>query len=94
MVEVNPTDFAVLLLAAVVLALLLVMKLAYDLKEAVLRRSDAINSKLIQLEHRAVEMKRELHDLHRTAKDKADYADLEKRVNGLIELIKGEHRKR
>ena len=49
MVEVNPTDLSVMLLAAVIIGLALVMKLAYDLKEAIMRRSDSINTKLINL---------------------------------------------
>ena len=94
MVEVNPADLSIMLLAAVIIGLALVMKLAYDLKEAIMRRSDSINTKLINLEHRSLSMKRDLHDLHTAVRDKADYADLEKRVNGLTELIKSDGKKR
>ncbi|MFH1106496.1 MAG: hypothetical protein V1787_01225 [Candidatus Micrarchaeota archaeon] len=83
------SDLTVVLFIVVVSALLWMVKMSYDLRALIVRRGRAIESKVAFLEGKAVLMRREVVDLHKSLHSKMDAGEFEKRMDGLIELVKG-----
>lgn len=80
-------DLALLLLVLVLALAIYFIKLAYDLKRAILMRSRSLDAKVGNLESRAVSIRREVVDLHKQIGQKLDKEEFEKRIDGLIELV-------
>jgi hypothetical protein len=91
------SDLTLLLFVIVVGALLWMIKLAYDLKALVVKKGRHVEGKVALLEGKAVLMRREVVDLHKTLHSKMDVGEFDKRMDGLIELVGGrkkEHKHR
>ncbi|MFH1750290.1 MAG: hypothetical protein ABH863_01275 [Candidatus Micrarchaeota archaeon] len=81
------SDLTLLVFALVFLAFIWMLKLASELKQAILLRSKALDSKISTLETRAVSIRREVADLHKDISHKLDREEFEKRIDGLISLV-------
>lgn len=81
------SDSSILLFVVVFGAFLWMLRLAYELKAAILQKSKALDSKIGNLEGKAVSIRREVADLHRTLSAKLDKEEFEKRMDGLGELV-------
>ncbi|MFH0972086.1 MAG: hypothetical protein V1835_05990 [Candidatus Micrarchaeota archaeon] len=80
-------DSSVFLAIIVLAALLWMLKLAYDLKKAIIQKSKMLDTKVSSLESRAVSIRREVVDLHKVINQKLDKEEFEKRIDGLIALV-------
>lgn len=81
------SDSSVLLSVIVLAAMLWMLKLAYELKTAIVQKGKALDTKISNLESRAVSIRREMADLHKSVSQKLDRDEFEKRLDGLIELV-------
>ena len=78
---------AVLLVSAVALFLLLV-KTVHRFKTDALEEAAALEEKISRVENHAVKLKATLEDVKDEVDEKIDYDYLNKRIDGLLELIK------
>ncbi len=78
---------AVLLVSAIALFLLLV-KTVHRFKTDVLEETSALEEKISRVENHAVKLKATLEDVKDEVDEKIDYDYLNKRIDGLLELIK------
>lgn len=82
-------DLTLLLFIVVVVALLWMVKVAYDLKALVVKKGRHVEGKVALLEGKAVLLRREVVDLHKALHSKMDVGEFDRRMDGLIELVKG-----
>jgi hypothetical protein len=90
-------DLTLLLFVAVFAAFIWMLKLASELKATIMHRSRTLDAKVVNLEARAVAIRREVADLHRAVGQKLDREEFEKRIDGLVALVgkkKAEERKK
>ncbi|HLC47466.1 MAG TPA: hypothetical protein VJI13_00170 [Candidatus Norongarragalinales archaeon] len=80
-------DFTLLLFVLVFVAFIWMLKLASELKGAIMQKSKALDAKVTNLETKAVGIRREVLDLHRTIGQKLDREEFEKRIDGLVALV-------
>ncbi|MEK6953420.1 MAG: hypothetical protein AABX01_00305 [Candidatus Micrarchaeota archaeon] len=80
-------DFTLLLFVLVFAAFIWMLKLASDLKAAILQRSKSLDSKVTNLESKAVSIRREVVELHKAVSQKLDREEFEKRIDGLVALV-------
>jgi hypothetical protein len=81
------SDFSVFLIVALFLIALYMLKLAQELKDAIIQKSKMLDSKISNLESKAVSVRREVLDLHKNVNQKLDREEFEKRLDGLIGLV-------
>ncbi|MBI5225408.1 hypothetical protein HY989_06070 [Candidatus Micrarchaeota archaeon] len=80
-------DASVVLFIFVIGALFWMIKLAYDLKNAILAKSKTLDSKVANLEGKAISIRKEVQDLNKNIHQKLDKEEFEKRIDGLIDLV-------
>jgi hypothetical protein len=78
---------AVLVVCCAALFFLLV-KTVHRFKTDVLEETSALDEKISRVEHHAVKLKATLEDVKSEVDEKIDYDYLNKRIDGLLELIK------
>ncbi len=89
MVMVDFSDpFVVLALAFCAGTVVLLLKTTYDFEKRLSRQSKHLSDVLGSLENQALELKAKAQDLQKTMDQKTDYAYLDKRIDGLVQLIK------
>ncbi len=67
---------------------LLLVKTVHRFKTDVLEETSAIDDKISRVENHAVKLKASLEDVKSEVDEKIDYDYLNKRIDGLLELIK------
>ena len=80
--------FVVLALAFGLGTAILLMKTTYDFEKRMSRQTKHLEDVLSSVENQALELKSKAQDLHRALDQKTDYAYLDKRIDGLVQLIK------
>ncbi len=81
------SDSAVFLIAIVLVAVAWMIKLAYELKHAILQKSHSLDHKISSLEGKAVSIRREVVDLQKNVNQKLDREDLEKQLDSVIRMV-------
>jgi len=67
---------------------LLLVKTVHRFKTDVLEETASLDEKISRVEHHAVKLKAALEDVKGEVDEKIDYDYLNKRIDGLLELIK------
>lgn len=83
------SDVTLLVFVIVLAALVWMIKVASDLRLLIVKRGKLLDNKISLLEGKAVLMRREVVDLHKSMHQKLDKEEFERRIDGLIELLSG-----
>lgn len=86
--ELDMTSIALLTLAA--LAFILLIKLMYKLRMAIEKTEHELDQKVLKATKDTGDLRREVELLYAETNEKIDYEYLNKRVDGLIALLKKE----
>ena len=77
----------------VAIAVLWLIKIAHDLKTAIVKRSGELDARLMSAEQKAISSRKDVEDMHRIMNDKVDGEEMERRINGLVELVTKKEKK-